>query len=29
MNASAKKEISKILGSIHDRDHYSVVRDFF
>ena len=29
MNASAKKEISKILGSIHDRDHYTVVRDFF
>lgn len=29
MNASAKKEISKILGSIHDRDHYTVLRDFF
>lgn len=29
MGSTATAEIAKMLGSIHDRDHYSVVRDFF
>ena len=29
MEANAKKEISRILDSVRDRDHYTVVRDFF
>lgn len=29
MKTSANNEISKQLGSIHDRDHYTVLRDFF
>ena len=29
MKTSANNEISKLLGSIHDRDHYTVLRDFF
>lgn len=29
MEANAKKEITRILDSVRDRDHYTVVRDFF
>ena len=29
MKTSANNEISKLLGSIHDSDHYTVLRDFF
>ena len=29
MKTSANNEISKLLGSIHDHDHYTVIRDFF
>lgn len=29
MDANAKKEITRILDSVRDRDHYTVVRDFF
>lgn len=29
MKTSANNEISKLLGSVRDRDHYTVIRDFF
>lgn len=29
MGSTATAEIAKMLGSIHDRDHYTVLRDFF
>lgn len=27
--AAHHKDIADILGSVHDRDHYTVIRDFF
>ena len=29
MGSTATAEIARMLGSIHDRDHYTVLRDFF
>lgn len=29
MSSTATAEIARMLGSIHDRDHYTVLRDFF
>lgn len=29
MGSTATAEIARMLGSIHDRDHYTVIRDFF
>ena len=29
MGSTATADIARMLGSIHDRDHYTVLRDFF
>ena len=29
MGSTATAKIARMLGSIHDRDHYTVLRDFF